>query len=129
MIASATSFSAPSPDQVQEAYLTALPRIVRHARVYFRQQRCSHRKADFISEVVALCWSWWQGLFRRGKDPRRFVAALAGYAARAVGSGRRVTGQLKAKDVMNEQTQQRHGFCVSKLPDFATLSENPWPRP
>ncbi len=74
---------------------------------------------------MALCWKWWQGLFKRGKDPRRFVAALVGFATKAVRCGRRVTGQLNAKDVMNEQAQQRHGFCVGKLPDFATLSENP----
>ena len=27
--------------------------------------------------------------------------------------------------MLNEHAQQRHGFCVGKLPDFSTLSENP----
>ena len=56
---------------------------------------------------------------------RSFPTALATYAARAVRSGRRVTGQLKAKDAMNPHAQQRRGFCVGKLPDFSTLSDNP----
>lgn len=50
---------------------------------------------------------------------------LATFAAKAVRSGRRVCGQLPAKDAMSERAQQRHGFCVGKLPDVSTLSENP----
>jgi hypothetical protein len=32
---------------------------------------------------------------------------------------------VKAGDVMNEQAQMAKGFTVGKLPDFATLSDNP----
>jgi len=53
------------------------------------------------------------------------VSTLATYAAKAVKNGRRVAGQLKTKDVMNERTQTRKGFCVVKLPDHSTLSTNP----
>ena len=64
-------------------------------------------------------------LAQKGKDATQFASSLASYAARAVKCGRRITGQIKPKDAMNEATQQRHGFCVGKLPDFSTLSENP----
>ena len=57
--------------------------------------------------------------------PVCFPSVLAGYAAKAVHSGRRITGQLKPKDVMSERAQQKHGFVVGKLPDFSTLNTNP----
>ena len=49
----------------------------------------------------------------------------ASYAACAVASGRRLCGQLKAKDALNEFTQRQQHFTVCKLPDFSTLSDNP----
>jgi hypothetical protein len=60
-----------------------------------------------------------------GAPRRAFPTAIATFAARAVNSGRRVTGQEKAKDVLSGRAQRRHGFAVGKLPDYATLSNNP----
>jgi hypothetical protein len=121
MVASAVS----SLDTIQSDFLNALPRIVRHARVYFRHLHCRHKKADFVSEVVAICWRWWLRLVERGRNPRTFVSTLATFAAKAVRCGRRLCGQLKAKDVLSERAQQRQNFSVSKLPDFSTESTNP----
>jgi hypothetical protein len=106
-------------------FLTILPRIERHARLYFASERCPVRKADRIADTVALAWKWFRRLAERGKDATQFTAALARYAVRAVRCGRRVTGQLSPKDVLSEQAQQRHGFNVGKLPDFSTLTDNP----
>lgn len=39
--------------------------------------------------------------------------------------GQWLCGMNNAKDVMNEQTQQRQGFVVGKLPDYSTMIENP----
>jgi hypothetical protein len=114
-----------SLDQVLADFSAAQPRITRHARVFFRYVRCRHKKADCISEVVALCWKWWLSLVGVGKNPKAFVSVLASYAARAVKSGRRLCGQLKSKDVLSELAQQRHGFYVGKLPDYSTESCNP----
>jgi len=119
------SLSAPSLDQVQSDFVAAMPRIARHARCYFRHVRCQHKKADFVSEVVSICWKWWRRLVELGKNPARFASALATYAAKAVRTGRRVCCQLKPNDVLSERAQQRHGFSVSKLPDHSTLSTNP----
>lgn len=121
MVASAI----PSINRIQADFLAALPRIDNHARLYFRNVPCRHRKADLISEVVALCWKWWLRLVEQRKNPRAFVSVLATFAAKAVRSGRRVCSQLKAKDVLSERAQQRHGFSVGKLPDFSTLNTNP----
>ena len=109
--------------QLQETFTRhILPRVETHARIFFRKHR---DRDEMVAETVALAWKWFLRLAAKGKDATQFPAALATLAARAVKSGRRVTGQLKAKDAMNPQTQQRKGFCVGKLPDFSTLNDNP----
>jgi len=125
MVAPAFATPTCSLSDVQAAFLTSLPRIVRHARCYFRHVRCPHRKADCVSEVVSISWRWWLSLVERGKDPSCFVSVLATFAARAVRSGRRLCGQEWAKDAFSEQCQRRRGFAVGKLPDFSTLNVNP----
>ena len=111
--------------KLQARFLQIRDRIEYHARIYFRHIRCSFKQADYIAETIALAWKWFRRLAQKGKDARAFASVLASYAARAVRSGRRVTRQLNAKDVLSEQAQQRHGFYVGKIPDFSTLSENP----
>jgi hypothetical protein len=108
--------------QLQAAFLSMRPRIVRHASIYFRDVRCLQQRADCIAEVVGLCWMWFRRLAQRGKDARHFVSTLATYAARAVRCGGRVCGQLKIKDVLSEWAQQRHGFRVESLPTSTRTS-------
>jgi hypothetical protein len=98
------------------AFLTILPRIERHGRVYFRHLRCSHAKADAIADMVALCWLWFGRLIAKGKDPLAFPMMLATFAARQVNEGRHCVGQEKARDVMSRRAQRRHGFHVESLP-------------
>ncbi|OAI44756.1 hypothetical protein AYO44_13535 [Planctomycetaceae bacterium SCGC AG-212-F19] len=93
--------------------------------VHVTDVACPHRKADCVAETVALAWKWFLGLAERGKDATHFPSVLASFAARAVRSGRRVCGQHRAKDVMNQQAQQRHLFTVSKLPDCSFMTNNP----
>jgi len=102
------------PADLQERFLAIRPRILVHARIYFRHVRCGGRKADAIAETVALAWKWFVRLARRGKDARRFPSVLASFAARAVRSGRRLCGQERVRDVLSPVAQQRHGFSVSK---------------
>jgi hypothetical protein len=114
------------PERLQAGFLTLLPRIERHARVYFRHVRCPHRKADSIAETVALAWQWYLRLVERGKDPADFVSTFAGYAARAVRSGRRVCGQEAGQEVLSPRAQARHGFAVLRLlAGPTTLSGSP----
>ena len=110
---------------LQARFLAIRERFEMHARIYFRHIRCWFRKDDFIAETIALAWKWFRRLAQKGKDATDFASVLASYAARAVNFGRRVYGQMKAKDVLNEQSQQRHGFYVGKIPDFSTLDTNP----
>ena len=105
-----------SVSQLQAAFVAVQSRIVTHAHIYFRDIVCPQRRTDAIAEAVALCWKWFRNLAQRGKDPRRFVSVLAGYAVRAVRCGRRVCGQLKAHDVLNERGQHRYGFRIEALP-------------
>jgi hypothetical protein len=69
-----------------------------------------------LQEMRALAWKWFVRLARCGKDAAEFITIFNGYLARAIRSGRRVMGQEKAKDVMSEYTQRRHGFRVEPLP-------------
>lgn len=102
--------------QVEVAFRSILPVIERHARIYFRQVKCLDRKGDLVAEAVALSWKWFLALAQRGKDARTFPTALAGFAARAVCSGRRLCGVVPGKDVMSVRAQRRFGFTVESLP-------------
>jgi len=116
---------SPNRNVLHRRFLAMVPRIERHARIYFRHLKCPVKKADCVAETIGLSWKWFVRLTRRGKDARKFVSTLASFAARAVRSGRRVCGQERAKDVLSSTAQQRHGFVVGKLPDFSTLTGNP----
>jgi hypothetical protein len=108
--------SVPSAgDLLGDRFLVLLPRIELHARIYFRFL-LPDRKEEAVAETIALAWRWFVRLAERGKDATRFVSALASYAARAVLSGRRLCGQLPARDVLSEVAQRRHGFSVQALP-------------
>jgi hypothetical protein len=112
-------------EALQALFLSILPRIELHARIYFRHVRCQHRREDYVAEAVALAWAWCLRLVHGGKDPRAFPSALATFAARAAGSGRRVCGQERAKDVLSPVAQVRHGFLVRRLSDRDTLGCHP----
>src|SRR5690348_6205925 len=87
----------PSLADLHAAFLSILPRIELHARVYFRGVRCPARQADAVQETLAISWCWFVRVVERGKDPLSFPVVLAAYAARAVRCGRRLCGQEKGK--------------------------------
>lgn len=108
------------------AFQSILDKIEKHARISFRDIKCPSKKADRIAEVVALAWAWFQRLMKRNKDATAFPMVLADFAVRHVRSGRRLCGQEKPNDVMSPRAQRLRCFIVEKLPDFSTLSENPF---
>jgi hypothetical protein len=116
----------PAPaSELHARFLAILPRIEQHARIYFRHIRCPTQKEEVLAEVRGLVWKWFVRLVRRGKDVDAFVSTIASYATRAVGSGRRVCGQEKAKDAMSSFAQRKHGFAIGTLLEAASLSDNP----
>jgi hypothetical protein len=110
------SHAAASPESLQSRFLELLPRIELHARICFRDVRCPQRRDDLVAEAVSLAWLWYVRLARRGKDAADFPSTLAGYAARAVRSGRRLCGQEAANDVCSPGPQRRGGLRVCGLP-------------
>jgi hypothetical protein len=112
-------------EQLQCKFLSILPRLKQHFRIYFRHVACRDKRNDLVSDAIALSWRWFLRIAQQGKDATHWPAALASFAAKAVRSGRRVVGQLSARDCLSEVAMKRHGFCVGKLPDISTLSENP----
>ena len=124
MSASAAASPLSPDDPLHSAFLSLLPHVERHARVYFRHLKCPHRKADAIAETVAIAWRWFLRLVERGRDAAQFVSTFAVLAARHVRSGRKLCGQEKSGDVMSAQAQQRHHFTVSHLPEGSSLDGN-----
>lgn len=124
MLASLSLDSPGTIEQVRRRFLDIQPRIESQARFAFRHIRCAFRKADCIAETVALCWRWFLRLIERGKDATRFASVLASLAARAVRCGRRLCGQLSARDAMSELAQGRHRFEVRAISEGYTLSSS-----
>jgi len=106
----------PSDPCLHAGFLRILPRIERHARIYFRDVPCMAQRQDRIAETVALSWAWYRRLRLQGKDATPFVSTLARYAARAVRCGRKLTGQEQTTDVLSCVAQMRDGFKVESLP-------------
>jgi hypothetical protein len=102
-------------EQLHDQFLRLVPRIESHARFIFRSVRCAVRREDAMQECRALAWKWFVRLHERGKNIDEFVTHFITLVGRAVKSGRRLTGMAKAKDVMNERCQAKHGFRVQAL--------------
>jgi hypothetical protein len=113
---------ARSVQALQAAFLSILPRIELHGRVFFRSVPCPHRREDAVAEMVALSWCWFVRLVARGKDPLTFPMMLATYAAKAVKCGRRLCGQEHGKDALSSLAQRRHHFAVEPLPSSTASS-------
>ena len=100
---------------LQAQFLVILPRVELHGRIYFRFLT-PDQKDELLQEMRALAWKWYLSLRERGKNPTDFLKSFTTLLARAVFSGRRLVGNLKAKDAMNPATQRRFGFTVDPLP-------------
>jgi hypothetical protein len=114
--------SVPHRHSLHADFLAILPRLLSHARIQFRSGQVNNEEST--AEMVALTWKWYLRLVQRGKDPLQFPTALATFVARAVRAGRRLCGQDRSQDVLSPRAQRRHGFAVSGLPDYSTLSGN-----
>jgi hypothetical protein len=112
---------------LQASFLAVvLPRVLSHGRICFGHLKCRHHREDAIQEMIDLAWKWHVTLAEKGKDATRFPTALATYAARAVKCGHLFCGKERAKDVLSPLAQREQHFSVEKLPDFSTLSGNPF---
>ena len=117
MLASRASLTNSLPStSLHDVFLALLPKIQTHASISFRHIRCPATRADKIAETIALGWKWFVRLHERGKNINEFVMHFVALVAKAVKSGRRIAGMAKAKDVMSERCQARHGFNVESLP-------------
>jgi hypothetical protein len=108
-----------------KAFLAIMPKVLVHANFAFRHVRCEDTRDDKIAETLALVFKWTKRLADRGKDVREFPTTIAGYATRAVKSGRRLCGSRRPRDPLCPVAQAERGFTTVSLPDYATLSENP----
>ena len=107
--------SVPPIEALRATFVAMLPRIVSRGEFVFHRVKCPHRRADYLAEMLALCWSWLVRLAQQGRDGTRFVSALSAFAARQVWSGRRLSGGENSKDVLSGRARRRHGFRVEPL--------------
>ena len=125
MSAPTTPAATPAAESLEAVFLSVvLPRVLSHAEVIFRGVRCPHQRAECVAEAIALSWLWCLRLAAQGRDVARFPTAVATFAARAVRSGRRLTGQEKSKDTLSPVARYRHGFAVCSLPARSSLFGN-----
>ena len=103
-------------DALHAHFLAILPRIETHAKVHFRYLRCPGKKDDAVQETIAIAWKSFVRANEQGKDVDEFVMMLADFAVRHVRAGRRICGQLNAKDVFSPLAQKRGGFMVEEAP-------------
>jgi hypothetical protein len=113
----------PSP-VVEHEFLSVLPRVRAVVRFHLRHLRCPHRREETTSEAVALCWVWFVGLARRGRQPHTFATRLAEYAARAARSGRRACGSEPVGDVSSPLCSRRKGVRLTSLSAADRLAES-----
>jgi hypothetical protein len=100
---------------LHDRFLTLLPKIETHGHIFFRHLK-PHWREEVLQEMRALAWKWFVRLTERGKDATDFISTFSGLLARALKSGRKLTGQERAKDAMCHRTQRRRGFKVEPLP-------------
>ena len=115
--------TTPTPEALHAHFLAILPRIETHARIFFRHLRCPGRKDDAIQETIAIAYKWFVRAVKQGKNVDEFVMALATFAVRHVNKGRRLCGQLKAKDVLSTRAQRLKSFTVQSFPNYDTGTE------
>lgn len=107
-----------NPQEYHDRFLTLLPRLRGHARVYFRFVRCPQRKDDLTAEAIALAWSWYVKLVQRGMDPHAFKATLVHRALQQARAHRALCGQAGGKDALSPVAQRRHNFLAQAWPEF-----------
>lgn len=112
-------------ESLKEAFVAKiLPVIERHARVVFRYLGPEARQ-EAQQNMATIAWSWALRISESGRDPTTFASTIADLAAKHHRAGRGIAGGQRSRDVMSPIARQRHGFTVSTLPDYSTLSPNP----
>jgi DNA-directed RNA polymerase specialized sigma24 family protein len=106
----------PRLNVLQARFLQYLPTIERHARFAFRGIRCEDTREDLINEALALAWTRFVTLARRGKDIGAFLTIFTLRCCQAVKSGRRLTQSESTHDVFSRRAQAGHGFRLEPLP-------------
>lgn len=81
--------SAEAQEALHSKFLTILPRIELHARIYFCYVRCPSQRTTASPRSLPSRGKGSCGLTERGQDATQFLSALAMLTAKAMMSGRR----------------------------------------
>jgi hypothetical protein len=100
---------------LQNAFISLLPKIQKHAQISFRHLACADQRADRMAESVALAWKWFLRLDELGKDVNQFPMVFIYLVVKGVRSGRRLAGQERQRDILSKVAQVRNDFLVESL--------------
>lgn len=108
----------------QAQFLALLPAIRQQARIAFRSQDPELRE-ELTQSAVALTYSMFVLLVRRGKADLAFATPLSQYAVRQVRSGRQLGAQLNRNDISSSHAQRFHNLQLERL-DQADSESGDW---
>ncbi|MEX0643438.1 MAG: hypothetical protein WD468_12090 [Pirellulales bacterium] len=106
----------PCPPPWQQRFLMLLPTIRRHAEIRFRTLG-QEARAEMIQETIARTVLDYVRLVERGKENVGSAGSLSRFAVAQVRQGRRVGGQLNARDITSEYCRRRTNRSRVSLTD------------
>lgn len=96
--------------EVQERFCAALPRIERHAKVFFRGRK---DRDEMIQESICNAWKGYCLALEGGSNPDEFISVIAMNAVKHTRGFRSITRMHSTKDVLSPRARQTAGFSVS----------------
>jgi hypothetical protein len=101
--------------RARAAFTEALPKIRALAHTCHRRLYGDlHDEA--VAETEAFAWKAFRDLTARGRDPVPLAGRIIKFAAGWVKAGDRFAGKLPVRDALSPESQRRHGYLVTALP-------------
>jgi hypothetical protein len=103
---------------LQESFVTYLPHLRRIARSAFRHLE-PERRAEAVSNTIALCWKAWHrlGELDKASEPG-ILKAIVWYSVKQTKAGRRIDWAGKPRDVLSLRSYGKVRFDPWNLEDY-----------
>jgi hypothetical protein len=103
---------------LQDSFVKYLPHLRRIARYAFRHLQ-PERRAEAVSNTIALCWKAWARLGELDKaDSPGILKAIVWYSVKQTKAGRRIDWAGKPRDVLSLRSYGKVRFDPWNLEDY-----------
>jgi hypothetical protein len=103
---------------LQDSFVTYLPHLRRIARYAFRHLE-PERRAEAVSNTIALCWKAWHRLGELDKaDSPGILRAIVWYSVKQTKAGRKIDWAGKPRDVLSLRSFGKVRFDPWNLEDY-----------